>query len=992
MTARIASPRHRHRHGDEGLRARLRHARPRGWARAATAALAAVALVVTGVSAAQSAPATIELLVNSLDTTADANPGDGVCEDANGVCTLRAAIQESNTLNAAPGEVRIGVDPDFAGGRINLTTTTSTWMRTTTLSSGGSITGDSGAIFEVTAPVEIDLEHRLTAAPVDTLDGPGAALFHLNGDSITVRGVTQSWTGETTFYVGPSASNILITDGSIQTVNYYPERFFLVRGGASQVTLSDFSVQGYGANDSEWGWGFVDGATTAATQVSGLVIENMTYQAELTGTCNAASAAGCTSTPLYMRQQYVSDLRFSDNTIINMNRANDSDGQILDMRQATIGSLVVSGNVIQNPRVYSGEALIEFGVAGYGANITDFAITDNVFTDVTAASEEMNGMIRLPANKSIAGTGLISGNVITALDAQMHAIYWDGPYSDSKNTTASGVVIENNHFDGWGDNSSRSTIRMYQTGAVTVRQNTFGTETGTQANTVTEEGTISGSYATTMLSNWSYGANGKMNTWYPTARTSGNVQASNLTARACTIEMEVAPPSDSTNSADITSSHYPTVPTTLDVYWTASRTAEVFLESVVVSAEARTTLTVELPLPGDERLAHLADGATVPVDPVTGVVSGGLRLQTQDPNVGATTASSQFSRVALIDGTCAPMLTLDQADDQNDPTLARDLHYTLTSTMSLDPSSLTAEDFGLTAVATADTIDAARLNPRVVSITPVAGSNDTVFTVIVRVDDSATVTTTLGAGGVQSTLGLSNPEAAASTDNAITFTNPLVANPARFTLVTGEEVGKDYTLSIRAGAPSPAAELLFTSTLDQAGQDHGVVLSTSTPTITVGGESTAPITVTAAAGDVTANTPVVITHTVSSADPTYDGLVVPSVSPHLFSTDPTIEITKRAYTGVTDSSSPAQIEATGTPALSGERLMDGQAVCWVYTVTNISADDWATELTDIRVTDSDTRLGTAGLIGTVPSLGLGESHQLSACAVLIPTDTTAGAP
>ena len=51
-----------------------------------------------------------------------------------------------------------------------------------------------------------------------------------------------------------------------------------------------------------------------------------------------------------------------------------------------------------------------------------------------------------------------------------------------------------------------------------------------KANTVTEEGTASGSYATTMLSNWSYGANGKLNTWYPTARTSANVQSANLTA------------------------------------------------------------------------------------------------------------------------------------------------------------------------------------------------------------------------------------------------------------------------------------------------------------------------------------------------------------------------------------------------------------------------------------------------------------------------------
>ena len=38
------------------------------------------------------------LTVNSIADTSDANPGDGVCDDGGGNCTLRAAIQEANTL------------------------------------------------------------------------------------------------------------------------------------------------------------------------------------------------------------------------------------------------------------------------------------------------------------------------------------------------------------------------------------------------------------------------------------------------------------------------------------------------------------------------------------------------------------------------------------------------------------------------------------------------------------------------------------------------------------------------------------------------------------------------------------------------------------------------------------------------------------------------------------------------------------------------------
>lgn len=967
-------------------------ARLRRWSRPLAAVLAAVALVATGITAAQSATPQLELLVNSVSSTADASPGDEVCADANGDCTLRAAIQESNTLNRAAGEIRIGVDPAFAGGRIDVTTSTSTWMRTSAVDTGGSISGDDGAIFEVTAPVIIDLEHKVTASPVSSLDGPGAAGFYLNGSDIELTGVDNTYTGETAFYVGPNASNVHIHDGAVQTANYYPERFLVVRGGASNITVSNYDVTGFASNDSQWGWGWVDDATSAATAVKGLTIDNVHYNANLSGSCNGSSATGCSSTPLDAEDQFITDLAFTHNTVINFNRADDNGTRLLNLRDATVDNLNWSGNTITNPRQYSGESLVDLGTSGAAATIGSFTINDNVFTDVQVASEEMNGVIRLPGNSTISGTGLISGNTMLAGNADSQAIYWHGGHGSALNVNSTGVVIEKNHFDGWGDNSSRSTIRMYQTGAVTIRQNTFGTATGTQTNTVTEEGTSSGSYATTMLSNWNYGANGKMNTWFPTARTSANVQSANLTAQRCTIDLEVAPPSDSANGADIGGSRYPATPVTLDLYWTAARTAEVYLESVQVASDARTTLQVELPLPGDQRLDHLAAGATLPVDPATGAVSGGIRLQTQDPNAGATAASSQYSRVAMIDGTCQPDLTIDQADTQNDPTLARDLHYTVRSTMPLDPASLMAADFGLTATATADTIDAARLNQRVESITPVTGSDNTEFDVIVRVDDSATVTASLAAGTVTSELGLANSQAATSTDNQITFTNPLVVAPPKFTLVTGEPNGKDYTIGLRAGAPEPGAELTFTATVDQTGVTHGVALSTTSPVIAVDGEKTDPINVTAADGQVTANTRVVISHEVSSADPNYDRLVVPTVVPHLFATDPTVEITKRAYTEVTDTSSPAQIEATGTEALSGTRLVDGQSVCWVYTVTNVSADDWATSLTDITVTDSDTRLGTGGVIGTIGTLGIGEQQKLSSCAVLIPSDTTAVAP
>jgi len=129
---------------------------------------------------------------------------------------------------------------------------------------------------------------------------------------------------------------------------------------------------------------------------------------------------------------------------------------------------------------------------------------------------------------------------------------------------------------------------------------------------------------------------------------------------------------------------------------------------------------------------------------------------------------------------------------------------------------------------------------------------------------------------------------------------------------------------------------------------------------------------------------------VATADANYNGLVVAPVTVYLFSTDPTIAITKSAYVNVANTSTPSQIIATGTPAPVDSRLLDGQAVCFVYTVSNTSHDDWATSLSNVTVTDSDTRLGAGGIIGVIASIPIGQSAQLAACTTLIPVDTTTG--
>src|SRR5438874_11372681 len=84
--------------------------------------LGAVALcAATRADAAQQAPFPEIFVVNSTGDGDDAFPGDGQCETAvgNGVCTLRAAIEEANAHAGGDG-ISFNIpttDPGYSNGR-----------------------------------------------------------------------------------------------------------------------------------------------------------------------------------------------------------------------------------------------------------------------------------------------------------------------------------------------------------------------------------------------------------------------------------------------------------------------------------------------------------------------------------------------------------------------------------------------------------------------------------------------------------------------------------------------------------------------------------------------------------------------------------------------------------------------------------------------------------------------------------------------------------
>lgn len=932
--------RHRADGGARGARSRMT------WSALALVSVAALLGPLLTAPSAQAVTHTFEL--NSYDVTAnakDAKPGDGVCATAAGTCTLRAAIEESNALNLGPGEILITPAAGFTGN-INPVAAGYQYMQTGAVSNQ-----DAGAHFLVTAPVTIDLKNQVTVeASVDA----GGALFHVNGPNIEFKNVTQVLSGESSFVMGPKADGVTIDGGSSVTQAHYgPERFIVFREGSKNITVKNYRVQGF--YDAGTGTGLFYFNAQNATPIENIVIENVRATYTVGGYCNAADGSGC-------RTSLMQFLPRSQNVVLD--------------------GFTFKNSFVSNLTGQTAFAFSTADAAGYSVKASNIKIVDNEFINVQGYGTGVNNaFIRLPFGP-MAGENEITGNqFVRAASGQSHAVVWNG---NTTSGSAGNLRVANNYFNGY----TTTSVYLTKTGNVNVEKNTFGARSASQAAPGLNEETADN---TTLMVNNAPNANDRVTTWYPNkpatvltgATPVGSVQVKSplpADTPVCVATLDVLAP---------TTGPFPESTVDLDLYWTAAKNAEIYLGRVSGVTGDSAKLVLDLPVGEQEfpsTVVGESDVATI-VNADTGVAGGFIRLQTVGADSGQ---ASQYSRMVGFSGSCRPELTIDQQSDQNDPTLARDLHYTVKSSLPLNPDSVTAAAIDITAAANADTIDAGRLNPRAVSVTPVQGSADREFTVIARVDDSSQVTAAIQAEKLLSVGGLSNRAAATSTDPNITFTNPVQVRPNSFTLVTGEPSGKPYEFSVASGAPKPSADLQFSATPDEAATEHGVEMSDLAAVIPAGKTTSGKIKVTAAAGEVPANTPARFSHTVVSADTNFDGLVVRDLLVKLFATDPSVKITKRAFTDVGDSSSPEQILATGTEALAGARLTDKQAVCFVYEVSNISADDWATVLTDVTVTDSDARLGTDGVIGVVSELAVGKSALLSACGTLIPEDTTVG--
>lgn len=243
-----------------------------------SAAIAASAFVITSTTALsqKKARATVTFTVNTVADTLDANPGDGVCADANGACSLRAVIGEANALPGADSitlpsgtytQALVAPNDDAnAGGD---------WDITSVITITGS--GEASSAVQAAPSPAMATERVL-----DVRSGGSLTLSHVtvrNGNftgsmTTATRGAGIENLGELTL------DNVTVRDNQITSNNGDPYGAGIYNAGRS-MTLMSASITGNTISrqtgGSAYGGGIASSSETTITTTNGYIGNNNAF-------------------------------------------------------------------------------------------------------------------------------------------------------------------------------------------------------------------------------------------------------------------------------------------------------------------------------------------------------------------------------------------------------------------------------------------------------------------------------------------------------------------------------------------------------------------------------------------------------------------------------------------------------------------------------------------------------------------------------------------
>ena len=275
--------------------------------------------------------------VDSTADTPDANPGDGICADLSGLCTLRAAVQEANASSSSDS--------------INLET--ATYTLTGTAGEDAAASGDLDILEDVTIGGTATASTIIDGGGVDRVFDIGTGVIVTLSD-LTVRGGSvPSESGG-----GIRNAGTLSLDNTTITTNVAG-----LDGGAivnsDTLTLTESTVSGNDASGNGGGIFNDNGLTVTRSTVSG----------------NDASGAGSNGGGIY---NAAGGSLTTTNSTITDNFADDSGGGIFNSSGATVASTndTISDN---SAAIASGGGIFNSGTA----TLTNTIVANNAGNNCT---------------------------------------------------------------------------------------------------------------------------------------------------------------------------------------------------------------------------------------------------------------------------------------------------------------------------------------------------------------------------------------------------------------------------------------------------------------------------------------------------------------------------------------------------------------------------------------------------------------------------------
>jgi CSLREA domain-containing protein len=358
--------------------------------------------------------------VNSTTDVVDANIGDGACLTAGGVCTLRAAVQESNANTAAD------------------TISVPSGTYTFTLGTQSEQLAASGDL-DITNPVTITgAGSSSTIIDANNLD----RVFETQNAaaSLTINGVTIRNGNPTGNYGGgismTSGSDLTMTDVIVSGSSSAKGAGIAVSGAGSVLTLTDVTISGNTASDTGGGI-FIDAGTATLNRVTisgnssvntggGMNNSATTSLTNVTISGNTAPSSGGGG--------YVNTTGTS--TLLNCTINNNTAAIYANVYQVT-GTVSIKNTIIANP------------VSGTNCNTTITAVSNNLSNTTSCFANSGTNVVSSPVTLgALANNGGLT---------QTHALVLGSPAIDTGTNTGAPATDQRGTSPQDGDNNATVT-------------------------------------------------------------------------------------------------------------------------------------------------------------------------------------------------------------------------------------------------------------------------------------------------------------------------------------------------------------------------------------------------------------------------------------------------------------------------------------------------------------------------------------------------------